>query len=205
MTTQLYMRSIIGPLKKIVYQASLILVVTIALPFIDDLRAETRQHASHQHGHAELNVVFEDGQVFMELSSPAANIVGFEHFPENAQQEKTVHDAGEVLKKGDELFHFTAKAQCTLNGSHVESVLLEEHHDEEHSAKSTHEDEHGGHNDIDATYVFTCSKPNELQAIDVMLFDYFSGFEEIEVQLLAQGNQKAAELTPKQNRISLKW
>ncbi len=204
MITRSYIWSETGPLKKCVHLMSLVLVVTFALLSATALQAETRQHAKHQHGVGEMNVALQGEQLFMELSSPAANIIGFEHLPENEQQEKTIHDAEEALKKGDKLFHFTAQAQCMLKESVVESRLLDEHHGEEHHDESAHEHEHTGHNDIQVTYVFTCRNPDKLKAIDVLLFDRFNGFEEIEVQLLAPGIQTAIELTPKQKRISLK-
>ena len=41
----------------------------------------TRQESSHIHGIVEMNLAVEGSQLYIELISPAANIVGFEHAP----------------------------------------------------------------------------------------------------------------------------
>ena len=84
--------------------------------------AETRHYDAHVHGIGKLNVALDGNNLIIELTSPAANIVGFEHAPENEQQSHEVHDAIELLKEGEMLFVFTTKAQCTLHEAHVETI-----------------------------------------------------------------------------------
>jgi Protein of unknown function (DUF2796) len=43
--------------------------------------AEHREHGPHVHGVAQLNVALDGNVLWIELNSPAMNIVGFEHAP----------------------------------------------------------------------------------------------------------------------------
>jgi Protein of unknown function (DUF2796) len=66
--------------------------------------AEHREHGPHVHGMAELNVALDGNVLWIELNSPAMNIVGFEHAPQSAEQKAAVHDATETLKDGGHVF-----------------------------------------------------------------------------------------------------
>lgn len=189
--------------------------------------AETRHHDSHVHGFGEMNIGVEGNNIMFELKSPAANIVGFEHAPETDQQKETVHEAVELLEKGDKLFVMSEKAGCQLHEAHVESDMETGHHDEHHEGHGEPHEEHGDHHkdhdgehadhgdhgdahekesvhsEFAATYHFECSKPEMLKSINVALFEHFKGFEEIHVQLLTPKKQTAVTLTAKKNEISL--
>ena len=109
----------------------------------------TRQHDSHAHGIGELNVVVEGDELAIELISPAANIVGFEHAPSNDEQKAAVAQAKETLEQAEMLFVLSERAGCQAEHAHVESELLEgheheEHHDDEHAHEDEehHDDEH---------------------------------------------------------------
>lgn len=170
---------------------------------------EMRHHDAHVHGVGKLNVALDGANLIFELTSPAANIVGFEHAPENEQQTHEIHEAIELLKEGEKLFALTPKAQCTLHDVHVESDLEGGHHDEHetHKHEDAHsEEEHDGesvHSEFEVAYHFECDHPDSLKAIDVHLFSQFPGFEELEVQMLTPKGQTAVELTPKKFQITL--
>jgi len=101
----------------------------------------TRQHDSHAHGVAQLNIVQEGAELAIELISPAANIVGFEHAPSTDEQKAAVAKAEESLTDADTLFTLPEQANCRTEHVHVESELLEENHDE-HADEEHHDDEH---------------------------------------------------------------
>lgn len=177
--------------------------------------AETRHHDAHVHGVGLLNVALDGNNLIIELDSPAANIVGFEHAPENDQQSHEVQGAIKLLKDGRKLFVLTPEAQCTLHEAHVHSDIGGGLHDEHEAHGSheahTHNDAHstGNHGDESAhsefkvAYHFECGRPDSLKAIDVMLFSHFPGFEELEVQMLTPKGQTAVPLTPKKFQLSL--
>ena len=71
----------------------------------------------------------------------------------------------------------------------------DEHHDDEHS-DADHDDEGETHSSVRASYSFDCSTIAELDAIDVKLLGVWSGFEELDVQMVGPSGQGGAELTP---------
>ena len=146
-----------------------------------------REHDSHEHGVAQLNIAQEGNTLHMELESPAMNIIGFEHMPRNGAQHAAVEHAVAELKKGDELFRFSAAANCKLMEARVESGLLDKEH------KAGDEDSHA---DFDVSYLFSCSQPDLLHSLTVGLFKLFPATEELEVQLISDRGQKRTHLTP---------
>ncbi|MCP5231116.1 MAG: DUF2796 domain-containing protein [Zoogloeaceae bacterium] len=148
---------------------------------------EHRQHGTHVHGVAALNIALEGDEVHIELESPAANIVGFEHAPSSEADHAALDQAVARLKHGDALFRFNAEAGCRMEMAKVTSALLAEVHEK-------HEGE--AHSDIEAAYHFECAQPGELTALTVELFEAFPATGEIEVQYVIESKQGAAELTP---------
>ncbi|MEM9567389.1 MAG: DUF2796 domain-containing protein [Cyanobacteria bacterium P01_E01_bin.34] len=182
---------------------------------------EIRQEGGHVHGIVELNAAIEDSRFYVEMVSPAANIVGFEHAPNTAEQEAAIDDAIEVLEAGESLFEFPAAANCILASAVVESDIEAASHEGEHDhaderaehahdhadehaehAEHAHDHEHGGehsegvHSDFAASYEFECGNPEALNQVEIGLFDAFPGIEEIEVQALTDSGQVGAGLTP---------
>jgi len=173
--------------------------------------SETRQHGAHVHGTGKLNIALDGNNLLIGVTSPTANIVGFEHAPENEQQSHQVHQAVELLKEGEKLFVFTKKAHCSLHEAHVESDMAQGDH-EEHEAHHEDHDEHAhsekdhdtsSHSEFEVEYYFECNNPDSLKSINVQLFSHFPGFEKLEVQLLTPKRQTAIELTAKKYEISL--
>jgi hypothetical protein len=181
---------------------------------------EHRQHGTHEHGVAQLNVAVEGSQFAIELSSPAANIVGFEHPPQTQAQKEQVKEARKKLKAAQTLFKLPANAQARLVKSTVDSDIdrdsgeapderhTHEHtnvHDEKGTAGHEHHDDghgHEHHSDFKAEYHFICTKPDKLAYLDVMLFQVFPGIERMEVQILTDTGQTARELTAQDYRIT---
>jgi hypothetical protein len=181
---------------------------------------EKRHHEAHEHGVAHLNLAIEGNNVYIEFSSPAANIVGFEYHPRTHEQKKAVKDAINKLQEGASLFLLSSKSESQLVKSIVDTDIDKDadhhsesghghaekgHHDQEehHGNKHGEADEHDRHSEFKAEYHFVCKKPDRLAQIDVRLFHVFPGIEHIEVQLLNETKQTAMELTEKKNKISL--
>ena len=68
---------------------------------------------AHVHGAAQLNIAALEGQVLIELLSPAANLVGFENKADNKKQRRQVLQASQLLNNGNDLFTFN-DAECQL-------------------------------------------------------------------------------------------
>ncbi len=96
----------------------------------------------HVHGEAELFVALENGQILLELESPADNILGFEYTPKTQAQHKQLESSLNTLNDYRHLITFDRGA-CKQVNANVESPF-EEHHDENHSEHAKHE-EHEEH------------------------------------------------------------
>lgn len=192
---------------------------------------EHRQHDAHVHGIAALNIALDGDEVHVELDSPAANIVGFEHVPSSAADHAALDKAVAMLKKGDDLFQFNSAAGCKMEKAMITSALLEgEHekhaeahdHHEEHGhkghddhgheerghGKSDHHDEHGhdehkeeAHSDIAVEYHFECAQPAKLSQVVVEVFEAFPRTEKLNVQYVINGKQGAMDLNARNHVV----
>ncbi|HDM8210264.1 TPA: DUF2796 domain-containing protein [Vibrio harveyi] len=110
---------------------------------------EYRQHEAHVHGHVELNIAQDGKDLLIEITSPGADVVGFEHAPENAEQENALNNAIAALKDTNKLFAINQQAKCVIEDVHVAHTLGEEsheghdHHDHEGHDHDKHD--HEGH------------------------------------------------------------
>lgn len=166
-----------------------------------------RQYDAHVHGLASLTLAAEGQEVELVLSTPAANIVGFEHSPVSESENASVSRAKAALAAAQQLFGFPPAAACRTVHTDIQSGLFAKHEDE-------HSHDHGGHGteaskshpleagdhatehvDIIAEYHFECAQPTELDRLHVLLFDTFPGIEHLEVQYIIGDRQGAAELT----------
>ena len=203
--------------KQIVLTASLLIPLLLVASVAsadekheDDHDHERRQHGTHVHGIAALNLALEGQEVHIEFDSPAANIVGFEHAPSSESDHAALDKAVAKLKDGDRLFRFNDDAGCRMETVNVVSELLEEEHEghtnekpgkhadvekEEHDHEQ-HEHEGETHSEIEAAYHFECDEPGKLTRLTVELFEAFSGTEKLKVQYVIESKQGAAELTP---------
>jgi len=85
----------------------------------------------------------------------------------------------------------------------------EEHHDDDHDKhhdeghNEDHSSESETHSEVLATYTYTCEKPAALSAIDIKLFNLWSGFEDLDVQVIGPGGQTLAELNAQNTTVDM--
>ena len=83
-----------GYLNRLIFIFLISGLLAIVIIFSGPVQAEEkRHHEAHEHGVANLNVAVEGNNIYIEFSSPAANIVGFEHHPRTHEQKDAVRDA----------------------------------------------------------------------------------------------------------------
>lgn len=184
------------------------LIVLSALAFAEE--HEHRQLGVHEHGVGQLNVALEDASLYIEFVSPAMNIVGFEHAPNNPEQEKAVQQAKQTLEDGNQMFSLPPEAQCELAATELETDMggVEDAHDHEaeHEAEDhVHESEHDDevHSEFYVSYEFRCANPASLTHIDVQLFELFPTKEELQVQTITGKGQTSGTLNPASTRLAL--
>jgi len=146
---------------------------------------EKRQLESHEHGVSTLKIALEGQTLEMELESPASDIVGFEHAPENKNQKKAIAKALSLLKSKSGIFKTPLTANCK-----IEVV----------SGKFEVEKDHAG---FHVTWKFKCLNPKEIKNLETTFFQKFPKAEEIEVEIISASGQKAIEWENDTKKIKL--
>ena len=124
-----------------------ILAVVIGMTVSTNVLAneEFRSHSAHVHGQVEVNIAQDGQELLVEVTAPGAEVVGFEHAPETAEQKKVFEQAIAQLNKPDELFSFN-NANCTLKFKSVSNTLEGDHDEHEGHDHAEHgHDDHEGH------------------------------------------------------------
>ena len=146
---------------------------------------------AHVHGVANLELAVEGDQLTLDLDMPLDNTVGFEHPPRNDKEKAALAALMKLLQNGAELFVPAAAADCKL-----EKVKLEDAFPDG-KAKAD------GHAEVGAFYVFRCTQPAALKAMETSLFRHFSRLQRVDAQRATPGGQGSARMTPDQP--SLAW
>lgn len=204
-----------------------VLAIVIGLSLSTVATAEEyRQHSAHVHGHVEFNIAQDGSDLLLEITAPGADVVGFEHAPENAEQEKTLQHAVATLEDTNTLFAINPQAQCEIEEVHVEHSLggqheEHEHHDHEghdhdehaHHDHDKHEhdgheghdhSEHSDHGEFTVQYRFHCAQVGELSHIQTDWFNQFPSTESVNVNLFTDTTQSATSLTKSNTQIAIK-
>ncbi|EOV6295428.1 TPA: DUF2796 domain-containing protein [Vibrio parahaemolyticus] len=204
-----------------------VLAIVIGLSLSTVATAEEyRQHSAHVHGHVEFNIAQDGSDLLLEITAPGADVVGFEHAPENAEQEKTLQHAVATLEDSNALFAINPQAQCEIEEVHVEHSLGGQHEEHEHHAHEGHDhdehahhdhdkhehdgheghdhSEHSDHGEFTVQYRFHCAQVGELSRIQTDWFNQFPSTESVNVNLFTDTTQSATSLTKSNTQIAIK-
>ncbi|EPW6435861.1 zinc uptake protein ZrgA [Vibrio parahaemolyticus] len=204
-----------------------VLAIVIGLSLSTVATAEEyRQHSAHVHGHVEFNIAQDGSDLLLEITAPGADVVGFEHAPENAEQEKTLQHAVATLEDSNALFAINPQAQCEIEEVHVEHTLGGQHEEHEHHDHEGHDhdehahhdhdkhdhdgheghdhSEHSDHGEFTVQYRFHCAQVGELSRIQTDWFNQFPSTESVNVNLLTDTTQSATSLTKSNTQIAIK-
>ncbi|EMI4391170.1 DUF2796 domain-containing protein [Vibrio parahaemolyticus] len=199
-----------------------VLAIVIGLSLSTVATAEEyRQHSAHVHGHVEFNIAQDGSDLLLEITAPGADVVGFEHAPENAEQEKTLQHAIATLEDSNALFAINPQAQCEIEEVHVEHSLGGQHEEHEHHDHEGHDhdehahhdhdgheghdhSEHSDHGEFTVQYRFHCAQVGELSRIQTDWFNQFPSTESVNVNLFTDTTQSATSLTKSNTQIAIK-
>jgi hypothetical protein len=152
---------------------------------------------AHVHGVLKLDVAIEGNKLTIAMEAPLDNLLGFERSPRTDAERKAAADVLTRLRspdKGTPLFAVDEAASCILGKAEVKAPVLEP------GAKPASKDEHA---DLEATYEYTCAKPDELRTLDVGLFDAYKRTQRIEVQVAGLKGQSKATLKRPARKVAL--
>ena len=193
-----------------------ILAVVIGMTVSTNVLAneEFRSHEAHVHGKVEVNIAQDGQELLVEVTAPGADVVGFEHAPETAEQKKVFEQAIAQLNKPEELFGFN-NAGCTLKFKSVTNTLEGDHDDHEGHDHAEHDhddheghdhaehdhDDHkghdheghdhseGGHGEFTVEYHYQCSNIEKLDTVSTQWFSKFGNTKSMTVNLLTDSAQ----------------
>lgn len=189
------------------YSLAIAMLVLSTCLIAESFEQHHRQEA-HTHGLAEITLAIEGDEVDVELQSPAANIVGFEHIASTPEQRGLVDKASLILKSPNKLFSFFGTS-CELKASEIDiSDLLgdEVHGSEENGHDHLAHDKlgHETHSEVSANYQFYCEQGPKLTAITLNFLEYFSGIETLHIAWVTDNHQGSVELTDGSNTVYLR-
>ncbi|MEM7508106.1 MAG: DUF2796 domain-containing protein [Pseudomonadota bacterium] len=181
------------------------------------IAGEKRELGSHEHGVGLLNIAFEDAQIAMELEAPGADIVGFEHEANTAEDRAKIDAAIATLAQPLTLFSFPASAGCSVveaKAALIGEDAEDEHHHghgDDHGDEAAHDDHdhddhaHGeeSHSEFRAEYVLSCADPSAIDKIDFAYFEQFPNALELEVQLISDKGSNGFEVERDAPSLSL--
>ncbi|MCW4445589.1 DUF2796 domain-containing protein [Vibrio splendidus] len=197
-----------------------ILAVVIGMTVSTNVLAneEFRSHEAHVHGKVEVNIAQDGQELLVEVTAPGADVVGFEHAPETAEQKKVFEQAIAQLNKPEELFGFN-NASCTLKFKSVTNTLEDDHDDHEghdhaegehddheghdHADHEGHDHSEGGHGEFTVEYHYQCSDIEKLDTVNTQWFSKFSNTKSMTVNLLTDSAQIQEVLNA--DRISFRF
>ncbi len=153
--------------------------------------------APHVHGEALLQVVMDGQELVINLNSPAFNLLGFEHEPQNSEEQALVENLDTNMRDPQFWLELPTAANCSLSrvelGQHVETTMPGEADDHDHD----HEHEHAGHSehrDLAYEYHFLCADPDQFEQAQVKLFDHFPALTSLHAEVIGK-RQSLQELS----------
>lgn len=151
---------------------------------------------AHVHGEAKLQVAIEGRTVELILESPAANLLGFEHKPKNAEQEAVLAEAREWLTANPLVQ--TANNDCTVTAGSTH----QEQDPEDGDSHDHDQEKKRSHSDFEVTQRIQCG--SELtDPLTTPLMTRFPGIEQLSVDWLGSGSQGHTELHAGEHEIHL--
>ena len=151
------------------------------------------QHPPHEHGAANLTIAVDSNNIEIDLESPSDNIFGFEYLPTTEGDKEKLKNAVKQLKAAKTLFSIPEKAQCHLVEVNVVSAQLESLNADKSNKKKP--DEHA-HNDVDASWNYSCKSMPDLESITPHFFSVFSPrFKHLKVEWLTPSGVSSKSIT----------
>ena len=99
--------------------------------------------------------------------------------------------------------HGEEHAEDGHHDEHGEEHAEDEHHDEHGEEHAEGEEHSDNHSEVVASYTYRCENIDELDALDVQVFQIWLGVEDVDVQLAGPNGQSSLELGSGSSRVDL--
>ena len=173
-----------------------------------------RQYGAHVHGRGQLDLVLDGDRLVAELTSPGADIVGFEFRPRFEKQIVAVEAAVAALRDAARILGLPVAAGCGSNDVDVNSAMMPDDPDDREEGNRSpdkghdHDDRQGDgetviaeHAEFRVTYRLTCARPEK---VDHLAPGYLGAFErarELKVRAVGPWGQKSGTVTRDRPRL----
>jgi len=158
---------------------------------------------AHMHGLSELTIAMENQALEIQLTSPAMNLIGFEHEAHTQKEIAAVKDVEAQLNNYKTHFAFSG-ANCSHIETSIDVTSLIDNNNHTHPTEHEDHAEKDRHSEIIANYQLVCENKPSLLSITVDLFDAFPGIHEIQVMWVIQEQQGAITLTANKRKIKFR-
>ncbi|MDO3383266.1 DUF2796 domain-containing protein [Gilvimarinus algae] len=156
---------------------------------------------AHSHGHAQMTLVMAQDTLMIELISPAANLLGFEHRARSKDEKAALSQVRSQLQQPDTVIKFS-DGECVFLHSEVDTSALSGIKDEPgHGHEHDHNGEHGqdhdsAHGDIIAEYHYHCENNAYPTGVALTLFEHYPAIHKIELTWVSPTAQGGGTLSP---------
>lgn len=157
---------------------------------------EFRSRGVHEHGSATVDIAVQDATLDIALHSPAINVIGFEHAPRSAEERAALAQANRVFASPQGLFVIPPRAACTSTSVTLIPITYEHDGDDDKP--------NAPHADYDVSYRFRCAHADQLDWIDIRLFDQMKGMHKIVANVVTPALQAQSLLSPDNTRVHLR-
>jgi hypothetical protein len=148
-------------------------------------QAAPAQHA-HSHGAAKVNIGVEGNGGTVEFESAADPVIGFEHKPKNAAEQKKVDAALASLKaRIAELVIFPPALGCKFQNT------------------KAHFEVEGQHAEVHAEFKVQCAKPLKGAEVKFGISKIYAEIEEVTVQAVSDTGQTGATIKKDQGSVKI--
>ncbi|MGQ7275335.1 ZrgA family zinc uptake protein [Marinobacter sp. V034] len=155
---------------------------------------------AHEHGHATLDIATENQTVELYFKSPAVNLIGFEHAPENNDERDQLKNA--VAWFDQHSIIDIVNRNCELSRSSIEETVTQEaeSHNDHHHEHGEHE---GSHSEFIVNQTLSCDTNVTGEISTAGLLKQFNGIEELDVSWVTSSGQGGGEVTRESMTLNL--
>ena len=148
--------------------------------------AKPQQQHAHVHGAARINIGVEGNGATVEFEAAADPVVGFEHKPKNAADQKQVDAALDALKaRFAEIVILPAALDCKFTNTSAQLRV------------------DGAHAEVHAEFQVHCAKPLQGAEIRFGVSKVYPEIEEVQVQVVSEGGQSGATIRKDKGSVKI--
>ena len=154
----------------------------------------------HQHGHAQLQIAVDGDSIDLILTSPAHNLLAFEHQPRTKQQKQTLENARQWLTT--QALIAPVDGSCTVKLASMDFGAATTDHDhhgsDHHDGEGTNE-----HANIEVSQALNCTGKDFSGGLTTPLFGQFPQLQELSVEWVTTSGQGSTRLSTSNNQFRL--